>query len=174
MLGEEVARKLCPRFGLSAAETETVAWLVRWHLLMTMVAFKRDLNDPKTIADFANQVQSPERLRLLLVLTVVDIRAVGPKIWNGWKGQLLRDLYYNSEEYLLGGQIEGSHQHRIRETIADLRKVCPNGRIWNSKNLPINSMIVSGWRWTTLICCACRNRARSRRERRNPDHYHPV
>ncbi|MFC7049758.1 [protein-PII] uridylyltransferase [Emcibacter nanhaiensis] len=122
VLGEEVARKLCPRFGLSAAETETVAWLVRWHLLMTMVAFKRDLNDPKTIADFANQVQSPERLRLLLVLTVVDIRAVGPKIWNGWKGQLLRDLYYNSEEYLLGGQIEGSHQHRIRETIADLRK----------------------------------------------------
>ena len=122
VLGEEVARKLCPRFGLSAAETETVAWLVRWHLLMTMVAFKRDLNDPKTISDFANQVASPERLRLLLVLTVVDIRAVGPKIWNGWKGQLLRELYYNSEEYLLGGQIEGSHQYRIKETIANLRK----------------------------------------------------
>ncbi|WP_321393355.1 [protein-PII] uridylyltransferase [Emcibacter sp.] len=125
VLGEEVARKLCPRFGLSAAETETVAWLVRWHLLMTMVAFKRDLNDPKTIADFAKQVQSPERLRLLLVLTVVDIRAVGPKIWNGWKGQLLRELYYNAEEYLLGGQIEGSHQHRVQEVLKGLRSRLP-------------------------------------------------
>jgi [protein-PII] uridylyltransferase len=121
ILGEEVAYKLCPRFGFTAAETETTAWLVRWHLLMALCAFKRDLSDPKTIADFASQVQSPERLRLLLVLTVVDIRAVGPKVWNGWKGQLLRELYYRAEEYLLGGQIEYGNNYRVETVKEELR-----------------------------------------------------
>ncbi|MDG1995782.1 MAG: [protein-PII] uridylyltransferase, partial [Emcibacteraceae bacterium] len=121
ILGEEVAHKLCPRFGFTPAETEMVAWLVRWHLLMTLSAFKRDLSDPKTIADFADQVQSPERLRLLLVLTVVDIRAVGPKVWNGWKGQLLRELYSRSEEYLLGGQIKYENKHQVSHIIGTLR-----------------------------------------------------
>ena len=102
-LGAEVANEVCPRFGFSEGETETIAWLVRHHLHMSGFAFKRDLSDPKTVADFAEIVQSPERLRLLLVLTVADIRAVGPGVWNGWKGQLLRDLYYLSEEVLLGG-----------------------------------------------------------------------
>ncbi|MEY2926977.1 MAG: hypothetical protein RL367_1454, partial [Pseudomonadota bacterium] len=100
ILGAEVARKLCPRFGLSAAETETVAWLVRTHLLMSATAFKRDLADFKTILDFASEVQSLERLRLLLALTVVDIRAVGPGVWNGWKRQLLSDLFEAAEEVL--------------------------------------------------------------------------
>jgi len=102
-LGADIARSLCPRLGLEAAETETVAWLVRHHLMMSDTAFKRDVTDPKTVADFAAQVQSLERLRLLLVLTVADIRAVGPGVWNGWKGQLLRDLYYRTEEVLSGG-----------------------------------------------------------------------
>ena len=92
VIGAEIALKLCPRFGLDPAETETVSWLVRHHLLLSSTAFKRDIADPKTIDDFAHQVQSPERLRLLLVLTVVDIRAVGPGIWNEWKRTLLRDL----------------------------------------------------------------------------------
>ena len=78
VIGAEIALKLCPRFGLDPAETETVSWLVRHHLLMSSTAFKRDLADPKTIDDFVRQVQSPERLRLLLILTVCDIRAVGP------------------------------------------------------------------------------------------------
>jgi len=121
ILGEDVAHKLCPRLGLISAETETVAWLVRWHLLMTLSAFKRDLSDPKTISDFADQVQSPERLRLLLVLTVVDIRAVGPKVWNGWKGQLLREIYSRSEEYLLGGQVKYETNHHVDRVIEDLR-----------------------------------------------------
>ena len=73
---------------MTAEETETVAWLVRWHLLMSYAAFKRDINDPKTIEDFTAIVRSPERLRLLLVLTVADIRAVGPNVWNSWKGTL--------------------------------------------------------------------------------------
>ncbi|PCI33811.1 MAG: [protein-PII] uridylyltransferase [Alphaproteobacteria bacterium] len=121
VLGEQVALKLCPRLGLTSAQTETVAWLVRNHLVMTHVAFKRDLNDPKTIADVSKIIQSPERLRLLLILTVVDIRAVGPKIWNGWKGQLLRDLYYQAEEYLLGGHVEGGNKHRIEAVKERLR-----------------------------------------------------
>jgi [protein-PII] uridylyltransferase len=102
-LGADIAHELCPRLGFEDWETETVAWLVRYHLLMSNTAFKRDIDDPQTIADFAAEVQSLERLRLLLVLTVADIRAVGPRIWNGWKAQLLRDLYYRTEEYLSGG-----------------------------------------------------------------------
>ncbi|MBL8780337.1 MAG: [protein-PII] uridylyltransferase [Alphaproteobacteria bacterium] len=103
VVGEEVALALCPRLGLKPDETETVAWLVRYHLVMSDVAQKRDLSDPKTIRDFVSVVQSPERLRLLLCLTVADIRAVGPGVWNGWKGQLLRQLYYEAEAQMLGG-----------------------------------------------------------------------
>jgi [protein-PII] uridylyltransferase len=106
MLGAEVALQLGPRLGLSAAETETVSWLVRYHLSMSNTAFQRDLMDPKTIDDFAALVQSPERLRLLLVLTVCDIRAVGPNIWNGWKAALLRQLYNAAEQVLSGGTLE--------------------------------------------------------------------
>ncbi len=113
VLGAEVATKLCPRFGFTAAETETVAWLVRWHLLMSATAFKRDLSDYKTIMDFVEAVQSPERLRLLLALTVVDIRAVGPGVWNGWKRQLLGDLYEAAEEVLRLGHKQSGRREKI-------------------------------------------------------------
>ena len=114
ILGAEVAQRLCPRLGLSAAETETVAWLVRHHLLMSSTSFKRDLSDHKTINDFCTVVQSAERLRLLLILTIVDIRAVGPAIWNGWKRQLIGDLFEAAEEVLRLG-----HKQRGRsETVA--------------------------------------------------------
>ena len=101
-LGAELAFELCPMLGLSQEETETVSWLVRHHLLMSKTAFRYDLNDPKTIDDFAAIVQSPERLKLLLVLTVADIRGVGPTIWNGWKAALMRDLYYQTDAVLRG------------------------------------------------------------------------
>lgn len=113
MLGAEVAFKLCPRLGLSEAETETVAWLVRHHLLMSATAFKRDLADFKTILDFAQVVTSIERLRLLLVLTVVDIRAVGPGVWNSWKRQLLSDLFEAAEEVLRLGHKQRGREERI-------------------------------------------------------------
>jgi [protein-PII] uridylyltransferase len=114
VIGAEIALKLGPRFGLDPAETETVSWLVRYHLLLSSTAFKRDLADPKTIDDFVHQVQSPERLRLLLVLTVVDIRAVGPGIWNEWKRTLLRTLFEAAEERLRLGH----KQHGRSELVA--------------------------------------------------------
>ncbi len=113
VLGAEVAMKLCPRLGMSPAETELVAWLVAKHLLMSATAFKRDLADYKTIADFVGTVQSQERLRLLLVLTIVDIRAVGPGIWNSWKRQLLGDLFGSAEEMLRLGHKQHGRAERI-------------------------------------------------------------
>ncbi|MDW8315486.1 MAG: [protein-PII] uridylyltransferase [Rhodovarius sp.] len=102
-IGARLAQEICPRLGLSAEETETVSWLVLHHLLISQTAFKRDIEDPKTILDISDTVQSPERLRLLLVLTVADMRAVGPKVWNGWKATLLREVYWRVSEVLAGG-----------------------------------------------------------------------
>jgi len=115
VIGAEIALKLCPRFGLDEAETETVSWLVRFHLLMSATAFKRDLADPKTIEDFVHQVQSPERLRLLLILTVVDIRAVGPGVWNEWKRSLLSTLYEAAEERLRLGYKQHGRAEIVEE-----------------------------------------------------------
>ena len=112
-LGEKVAEKLGPRLGLTPQETETVAWLVRWHLLMSNTAQKFDLDDPETIRGFIDQVQSPERLKLLLILTVADIRAVGPKVWNGWKASLLRKLYEESLVMMSGGLVEEGQKTRV-------------------------------------------------------------
>ncbi|HEX8644519.1 MAG TPA: [protein-PII] uridylyltransferase [Allosphingosinicella sp.] len=120
LLGAEVATALCPRLGLTPAETETVAWLVRWHLLMSATAFKRDLSDPKTIQDFAERVKSPERLRLLFLLTVVDIRAVGPGIWNSWKRQLMRELFDAAEEVLRLGHKQKGRSERVAAIQAEL------------------------------------------------------
>ncbi len=120
--GARIARRICPHMGLSAADTETVAWLVEHHLVMSMTAQTRDLNDRKTIEDFASIVQSVERLKLLLILTVCDIRGVGPGVWNGWKGQLLRTLYYETELLLTGGFSEVSRAQRTaaaRERLAE-------------------------------------------------------
>ena len=119
-LGAEVAKALCPRLGLTDAETETVAWLVRWHLLMSATAFKRDLADPKTIQDFVDRVKSLERLRLLFLLTVVDIRAVGPGTWNSWKAQLLRTLFESAEELLRLGHKQKGRRERIAAIHAEL------------------------------------------------------
>jgi [protein-PII] uridylyltransferase len=112
-VGEAIAKRLCPRFGLADDATETVAWLVRHHLVMSNIAFRRDTEDPKTIADFVAVVQSPERLKLLLVLTVCDIRAVGPGVWNGWKGQLLRELYQEAASAMAAGDPEGRRANRV-------------------------------------------------------------
>jgi len=120
VLGAEVARTLCPRLGLTDAETETVAWLVARHLTMSATAFKRDLTDPQTIQDFVADVTSLERLRLLFLLTGVDIRAVGPGTWNSWKSQLLRELFEAAEEMLRLGHKQKGRKERVAATQEDL------------------------------------------------------
>jgi [protein-PII] uridylyltransferase len=119
-VGAELSLKLGPRLGFTEEETETVAWLVRYHLSMSNTAQKRDIHDPKTIRDFVALVQSPERLRLLLCLTVVDIRAVGPSVWNAWKATLLRELYYRAEEMMSGAVPAAGVERRVEAAQATL------------------------------------------------------
>ncbi len=119
--GARVARRLCPRLGFSAADTETIAWLVENHLVMSSVAQSRDLSDRKTIENFAAVVQSAERLKLLSIITTADIRAVGPGVWNGWKAQLLRTLYYETEPVLTGGFSEVNRAQRVAVAQAEFR-----------------------------------------------------
>ncbi len=125
-IGQGIALELGPRLGLSGEETETVAWLVRWHLLMSGTAFKLDIGDPKTVADFVERVQSPERLKLLLVLTVADIRAVGPNVMNGWKAALLRELYHRALEVMLGGVALEGRDRRVAKAQAAARRLLPD------------------------------------------------
>lgn len=118
-VGAEIAEKLCPRLGLAKDETETVVWLVRNHLVMSDFAQKRDLADARTVRDFANIVASPARLRLLTVLTVCDIRGVGPGVWNNWKAMLLRDLYRQAMDYMTGETDSQSRPERIDDAKDD-------------------------------------------------------
>src|SRR3954447_26587094 len=113
VLGADVALEIGPALGLTDEETETVSWLVLHHLLLSATAFKRDIDDPKTILDLADTIQSPERLRLLLILTVADMRAVSSKVWNGWKATLLRELYSRVAEVLAGGLATAERDVRV-------------------------------------------------------------
>lgn len=126
ILGAELVEEYGPRLGLSAAETETASWLVRYHLVLSDTAQRRDPNDPKTIQDFCEIVQSPDRLRQLLILTVCDIRAVGPDTWTGWKASLLRELYYRADEKLSGASDVGSLPHRAAHVKEELETVLQN------------------------------------------------
>jgi [protein-PII] uridylyltransferase len=119
--GAKVARRLCPRLGFSAADTELVAWLIEEHLTMSTVAQSRDLSDRKTIENFAAVVQSVEQMKLLTILTTADIRGVGPGVWNGWKAQLIRTLYYETEPVLTGGFSEVNRAKRIAAAQAEFR-----------------------------------------------------
>ena len=115
-----MVRQVGPRLCLSDEQVETVAWLVRHHLLLSRTAFKRDIEDPRTVSDLVEVIQSPERLRLLLVLTAADIRAVGPSVWNGWKAQLLRDIYHETDAAIAGGDVSGRRSQRIEAAKAAL------------------------------------------------------
>jgi len=139
IIGADIAQKLGPRLGLTPEETETATWLVRYHLIMSRTAFHRDLNDPKTIHDFVEVVQSIERLRLLLVLTVADIRAVGPTVWNAWKAALLRDLYYAAEEVLSGGFAAEGRERRVEAAKGKLAEAL-KAKGWNEARIAAHLM----------------------------------
>src|SRR5579872_4487134 len=135
--GARAARQACERLGLDRAKIELVAWLVEHHLVMSDFAQKRDVADPETVAAFARVVENPERLRLLLVLTVADIRAVGPGVWNGWKGQLMRELYGATETVFRGGRMSdaaGVARRRLEGIAYDGRTALvaadPQARPW--------------------------------------------
>jgi [protein-PII] uridylyltransferase len=113
VIGAGIAAALGPRLGLTEEETETAEWLVRWHLVMSDTAVKRDLDDPKTVQDFVALVESPERLRLLTVLTTADINAVGEGRWTTWKAVLMSELYYRADELLSGGLAQPGKENRI-------------------------------------------------------------
>ncbi|WP_281972529.1 [protein-PII] uridylyltransferase [Ruegeria faecimaris] len=112
ILGAQMARKIAPRLGLNKSDSETVEWLVRYHLLMSDMAQKRDISDPRTVRDFAKAVKTVKRLDLLTVLTVCDIRGVGPNTWNNWKATLLRALHAETKRALETGMEDLNRANR--------------------------------------------------------------
>jgi [protein-PII] uridylyltransferase len=124
--GVAVARKICPRLGLSAEETESVAWLIENHLVMSDTAQRRDLSDRRTIETFSALVGTLDRLNMLFILTVCDIRAVGPGVWNGWKAELLRTLYRETESAIGGENSTVARERRVTEAREELRAALPN------------------------------------------------
>ncbi|MBM7068127.1 [protein-PII] uridylyltransferase [Actibacterium sp. 188UL27-1] len=132
ILGARMARSICPRLNLKKDETETVEWLVRYHLLMSDMAQKRDLSDPRTVRDFAKAVKTRKRLDLLTVLTVCDIRGVGPNTWNNWKAVLLRTLYHHTAEALEHGLEELNRENRGNAAKKSLRAALTD---WSAADL---------------------------------------
>ena len=132
ILGAQIVRKVAPRLGLKQDEVDTVEWLVRYHLLMSDMAQKRDIADPRTVRDFAKAVQTVKRLDLLCVLTVCDIRGVGPDTWNNWKAVLIRALYRQTERALETGLEDLNRQNRGAEAKKALRAALPD---WPKKAL---------------------------------------
>ena len=121
ILGAKIARKVAPKLGLSKKDCETVEWLVRYHLLMSDMAQKRDIADPRTVRDFAKAVKTVERLDLLCVLTVCDIRGVGPNTWNNWKAVLIRGLYSQTLFALENGMEALNREERGSQARRNLR-----------------------------------------------------
>ncbi|ROU01117.1 [protein-PII] uridylyltransferase [Histidinibacterium lentulum] len=132
VVGARIARTVCPRLGLKKRECETVEWLVRYHLVMSDMAQKRDIADPATVRDFAKAVKSQERLDLLTVLTVCDIRGVGPNVWNNWKASLLRALYRQTRRALEDGLEAINREERGTEARRKLRAALGD---WDEKAL---------------------------------------
>jgi len=132
ILGARIARTVAPRLGLTKKESETVEWLVRYHLLMSDMAQKRDIADPRTVRDFAKAVRTVERLNLLCVLTVCDIRGVGPGTWNNWKAALIRALYRQTRFALENGMEALNREERGTEARKNLRAALSG---WDEKEL---------------------------------------
>ena len=136
VLGAKIARKVAPRLGLNKQECATVEWLVRYHLLMSDMAQKRDIADPRTVRDFAKAVQTKERLDLLCVLTVCDIRGVGPGTWNNWKAVLIRALYRQTRRALEDGMEALNRENRGAEAKKALREALSD---WDAKDLRLET-----------------------------------
>ena len=132
VLGAQIARKVAPSLGLNKKECETVEWLIRYHLLLSDVAQKRDISEPRTVRGFAKAVKSVERLDLLTALTVCDIRGVGPDTWNNWKAVLIRNLYKATKAALETGLEDLNRESREAEAKRALRVELAD---WDNKAL---------------------------------------
>lgn len=102
-IGEEIARDFCRQHDFSWHDTKLVAWLVRNHLVMSMTAQRKDISDPEVVHEFAQKIGSVEYLNHLYLLTVADIRATNPELWNSWKDALLKELYSATHSALRRG-----------------------------------------------------------------------
>ncbi len=113
LLGAEDAWNFSRAHGLDESESDLVAWLVKYHLLMSITAQRKDTNDPEVITQFAEKVGSTLRLDCLYLLTVADLTATDPKKWNSWKNSLLRELYLNTKHALLRGLHDPQEQDEV-------------------------------------------------------------
>ena len=122
-LGAGDAEQFCQRHGLSSFDTRLVTWLVRHHLTLSLTAQKKDIHDPAVIHDFARQMGDQMHLDYLYLLTVADIRATNPKLWNTWRDSLLWQLYEATRRALRRGLDSPiDKEERIREVQAQARQ----------------------------------------------------
>ncbi len=123
IVGQGIAEQFCLDHQLSDHDNKLVVWLVRNHLVMSTTAQHKDINDPETIHEFASLVKNRERLNYLYLLTVADIRATNPKLWNSWKDTLLKELYVNTNAAIRRG-LENpiQQQDRIDHVKTETRK----------------------------------------------------
>lgn len=121
-IGEDIALHFCIQHSLSVHDTKLITWLVRSHLIMSMTAQRKDISDPDVIHEFAQKVGSVEYLNHLYLLTVADIRATNPELWNAWKDSLLKELYSVTLNALRKGlQNPAAIADRLRENIQEAR-----------------------------------------------------
>ena len=151
ILGAKIARVVAPRLGLNKKDCQTVEWLVRYHLLLSDTAQKRDIAEPRTVRDFAKAVKTRERLDLLTVLTVCDIRGVGPGTWNNWKAVLIRNLHKATADALENGLEDLNRDSREAEAKKLLREALAE---WDTKALRAETARHYGPYWQGLPLAA--------------------
>jgi [protein-PII] uridylyltransferase len=122
VIGEQLAEEVAVRLQLAANKKSMLMFLVRHHLIMPDIAFRRDLSDRGMLIDFARLIGAPEQLRMLYCLTVADIRAVGPDVWSDWKGELLADLYDRTSLILSGRPYNHLEREKLQEIRMTVRK----------------------------------------------------
>ncbi len=121
--GEQIAKKICARMGLPPKDCETVGFLVGNHLLLSDIALRRDLNDENEIIDLAEKVIDEERLKMLYLISVADSMATGPKAWDTWKENLLREIFYKVIRIIRSGEYTNKESiERIRKTGAKVKQ----------------------------------------------------